>query len=201
MDAPISQVKHVVYVFIGLVLLLIIGPIIAVLPSPRQKEQMDLRHLAKGLGINIELTSITDPVPKQDKYISSLGKSLEPILKVIAYRKARKMPEEWRRATIVNWAIERRLESVDDDLPGNWCWVEGGPATLPMEFFTQLGAALAVLPDDVERVDEMNRVLSVYWHERGDAVAVRCIDQFLDSCAALLNAPPGVGSDDQEDHS
>ena len=190
-----------VYVFIGLVLLLIIGPIIAVLPSPRQKEQMALRQLAMGLGMNVELTSITDPVPKQDKYISSLGKSLEPILKVIAYRKARKMPEEWRRATIVNWAIERRLESADDDLPANWCWVDERPATLPMAFVTHLGMALAELPDDVARVDEMNRVLSVYWHERNDAAAVHRIDQFFDGCAAQLNAAYGVDSDDQEDHS
>ena len=105
-----------VYLIIGVVLLLIIAPIIAVLPSPRQKEQMALRQLAMGLGMNVELTRITDPVPKQDKYISSLGKSLEPILKVIAYRKARKMPAEWRRAAIINWAIERRLASQDDDL-------------------------------------------------------------------------------------
>ena len=190
-----------VYLVIGLVLLMIIGPIIAVLPSPRQKEQMALRQLAMRLGINVELTTITDPVPKQDKYISSLGKPLDPILKVIAYRKARKMPVEWRRATIVNWTIERRVESEDDDLPDNWCWVDERPATLQKEFVTHLGTALAELPDDVARVDEMNRILSVYWHERHDAAAVHRIDQFLDSCAALLNAAYGVDSDDQEDRS
>lgn len=190
-----------VYVVIGLVLLLIIGPIIAVLPSQRQKEQMALRQLAMGLGINVELTSIPDPVPKQDKYVSSLGKPLDPILKVIAYRKARKMPDEWRRATMVNWSIERRLESDDDDLPANWCWVDERPATLPKEFVTHLSTTLAELPNDVERVDEMNRTLSVYWHERDDAAAVRRIDQFFDGCMAILNAASGVDSDDPKDHS
>ena len=190
-----------VYVVIGLVLVLIIGPIIAVLPSQRQKEQMALRQLAMGLGINVELTSIADPVPKQDKYISSLGKSLDPILKVIAYRKARKMPDEWRRATMVNWTIERRLESDDDDLPPSWCWVDERPATLPTEFVTHLGTALVELPIDVERVEEKNRTLSIYWHERDDSDAVRRIDQFFEGCMVALNATSGVGSDDQEDRS
>ena len=195
------QVRHVIYIVIGVVLLLIIGPIIAVLPSQRQKEQMALRQQAMGLGINVELTSITDPVPKQDKYVSSLGKSLEPILKVIAYRKARKIVGAWRRASIIDWAVERRLESEDNDLQAGWCWVTERPADLPVAFVSHLGAVLPALPDDVERVDESGRVLSVYWHERDDAAALQRINQFFDDCSALLNAAVDVDSDDPKDRS
>ena len=66
-----------IYIIIGLVLLLIAAPIIAVLPSKRQKEQMKLRQQAMAQGISVELTSIDDPIPEQKKYITGTGKQLK----------------------------------------------------------------------------------------------------------------------------
>ena len=58
-----------IYLIIGFALLLIIAPIFAILPSARQKEQMNMRRKAMAEGVSVELTSIQDPVPNQDKYI------------------------------------------------------------------------------------------------------------------------------------
>ena len=115
-----------IYAIAAIVLLVIIAPIFAVLPSRRQKEQMALRKRAMGDGINVELTSIDDPVPKQDKYLSSTGKRLEARLSVVAYRMARPRRRQWQRAN-ANWCLERRAEAQDKELPGTWCWVPPPP--------------------------------------------------------------------------
>ena len=181
-----------VYIIIGVVLLLIISPIIAVLPSARQKQQMSMRRDAMALGINVELTSILDPIPRQEKYLSSAGKQLEPNLSVLAYRMARKAPQSWRKPTTVNWAIERRVSSVDAYLPDTWSWEEKKPENMSGELVDFIAAEIILLPDDVVRVDEIDRIISIYWSERSDADGVQQIAKFLDGCTRR----PEVKADD-----
>ncbi|HAK52538.1 MAG TPA: hypothetical protein DCM54_11645 [Gammaproteobacteria bacterium] len=185
-----------VYIIIGTVLLLIIAPIVAVLPSARQKQQMAMRRQAMGLGVNVEITSITDPIPKQEKYLSSTGKQLEPNLSVTAYRVARKMPQSWRKIPLVNWTIERRVASEGDDLPGTWCWDPNKPNDMSKELTDFIVAEIVSMPDDVVRVDENNRIISGNWHERGDVDGVQQIATFLDGCA---RRPEVKVDDDFED--
>lgn len=181
-----------VYIIIGVVLLLIVSPIIAVLPSARQKQQMSMRRDAMALGINVELTSILDPIPRQEKYLSSTGKQLEPNLSVLAYRMARKTPQSWRKPTTVNWAIERRVSSVDAYLPDTWSWGEKKPKNMSGELVDFIATEIILLPDDVVRVDEINRIISIYWHERSDSDGVQQIAKFLDGCTRR----PEVKADD-----
>ena len=181
-----------VYIIISVVLLLIIAPIIAVLPSARQKQQMSMRRDALALGINVELTSILDPIPKQEKYLSSTGMQLEPSLSVSAYRMARKMSQSWRKIPTVNWAIERRVSNGDPYLPDTWSWEKKKPEDISGELVDFIAAEIISLPDDVVRVDEINRIISVYWHERSDADGVQQIAKFLDGCTRR----PEVKADD-----
>ena len=74
------------YLIVVGILLMIVAPIMAVLPTPSQRKKMALRKAAMSLGINVEITSIDDPDPLQAKYLSSSGKQLPPILNVVAYR-------------------------------------------------------------------------------------------------------------------
>ena len=102
-----------VYVIIGVALLFIIVPIIAVLPSARQKEQMRMRAAARKAGIAVELTSIEDPEPAQDKYISPTGRALEPVLKTAAWRVQRDRGRGWRELPPVAWCGVRRATGWD----------------------------------------------------------------------------------------
>ena len=181
-----------VYIIISVVLLLIIAPIIAVLPSARQKQQMSMRRDALALGINVELTSILDPIPKQEKYLSSTGMQLEPSLSVSAYRMARKMSQSWRKIPTVNWAIERRVSNGDPYLPDTWSWGEKKPENMSEELVDFIATEIILLPDDVVRVDEINRIISIYWHERSDSDGVQQIAKFLDGCTRR----PEVKADD-----
>ena len=97
-----------VYLLIGGILLLIVAPIIRILPSRRQKEQMALRRTASSNGLTVELTHIDDPDPDPEKYLSNTGRPLPRVMAVIAYRKPVKKPAEWRRIPAVDWCVVRR---------------------------------------------------------------------------------------------
>ena len=182
---PVSpNMETMTYLIIGIILLLVIAPLFAILPSARQKEQMNIRKEAMGKGISVELTSIQDPIPNQDKYISNTGKRLEPILKVAAYRISRRKPRHWRLSPVINWGLVRGEDDAPD-LPGTWCWSEAKPEALSEEMGNFLVNEIASLPDDVVKIDEMNYVLSVYWHERSRQAGLASIVRFLNGCIEI----------------
>lgn len=172
------------YLIIGFILLLVIAPLFAILPSARQKEQMKMRREAMDKGISVELTSIQDPVPRQDKYLSNTGKRLEPLLKVAAYRVVRKKPLEWRLSPVIGWGLERGEEPCPG-LPEPWRWSQPKPDVLSEEMKVFLARELSSLPDDVVKIDEVNYVLSAYWLEGSGEVGLASIVRFLNGCVAI----------------
>lgn len=178
-----------IYIIIGLVLLLIAAPFIAVLPSKRQKEQMKLRQLAMAQGISVELTTIDDPIPDQKKYFTGTGKQLKADLPIAAYRIVRQQDRDWRREPEANWSLERRAEAQDTGLPGTWCWLQDKPDNLSPEFIRYLTDTVSRLPEDVVRIEEAGRVISVYWHERSEETGLQSIVEFLTGCLAIKPIP------------
>ncbi len=177
---------------------MIIAPIFAILPSARQKEQMKLRKLAMGQGIGVELTTIVDPIPKQDKYLSNTGRPLDPILSVAAYRLARPAPRSWKKPDSIDWAVERRADSASDssgDLPDSWHWVESKPDALPAAIELFLQQELALLPAEVVKIQEATNVLTVYWHERSGEEGLDRVIRFLQRCTEI---PTSVDSPDSD---
>ena len=176
------------YVIILIVLLIIIGPILAILPSKRQKEQMQKRQTAMKAGISVNLTRIDDPDPNPEEYLSNTGKPLERVLALIAYRLPHLRPSQ-RRHVACDWALERRLKraagSDDSELPTGWCWENTAPASLPAALREYLPRTIAGLPDDVVRVEERKNIISVYWKERGGVVELAKVIDFLTDCAAI----------------
>jgi hypothetical protein len=172
------------YLIIGIAIIFIIAPIFAILPSTKQKSQMKLRQSAMAQGVRVELTTIQDPIPRQDKYLSNTGKPLPPVLSVAAYRKVRPKPAQWRLAPRLDWVVEKR-EVLSKSLTGNWCWSPEKPSTISDEFESLLRAQLDTLPVDVVKIEEINYFLSVYWHESSGEEGLSAIVRFLDACTAL----------------
>lgn len=166
-----------VYVLIGVILIAIIVPIISVLPSARQKERMQMRMVARAAGVSVELTSIDDPNPKQDKYISYTGKRIPAVLKVVAYRLQRKRERDWRRLPRVSWCLLKDLDS-------NWYWKSEPTEVMNKELARWLDEVAPGLPADVVQIEEDSYNICVYWHERtlGDEQAVL---DFLKDCTEL----------------
>jgi hypothetical protein len=192
------------YLLIAVIILVILAPIIAILPSKRQKEQMALRRTAMGEGFSIEFTSIDDPDPDPEKYLSNTGKPLERVMKVVAYRMPRPRPQDWRRRPAVDWYAVRRPQkiTINSGMPDGWDWMESVPENMSDELTRQILNNISSLPDDVVRVDEEKYVMSFYWRERGDAGTLAEIVDFVRSCLAIDPFPrlesyddAGAGSD------
>jgi hypothetical protein len=176
-----------VYVIIGLVLLIIIAPIISVLPSARQKEQMVMRKSAREAGISVELTSIDDPNPDQEKYVSHIGKKIPAKLKVAGYRIQRRRIGDWRRLPAVNWCLEKKFED-------GWQWTETSQSMSGV-LKRFLDEEVPKLPDDVEQVEESDYNIVVYWRERTKGSEGNVLD-FLKRCAELALREPDKNEND-----
>jgi len=166
-----------VYLIIGLALLFIIVPIIAVLPSARQKERMQMRNIARQAGVSVDLTSIEDPNPKQDKYISNTGRPLPPDLKVTAWRVQRKRERNWRQLPEVNWCVQRMLDK-------SWRWSIEPSDDASDELKAWLNNSIESLPNDVDQVEESRYTITIYWHE-AEKGSEQIVLDFLKQCADL----------------
>lgn len=187
------------YVIIGLVLLLIVAPLFSILPSARQKTQMAMRKAAMAAGVSVQIAIIDDPNPRQDKYLSNTGKRIPARLSVAAYRIQRRRGNEWRALPKVDWCVHRKIADGPVGLPGEvvvqdpesrtWVW-----QTKPSELMSEalrvwLFDNIKTLPADVEQVEEMNYMITVYWHER-HATDEQVVIDFLKTCNDLpLHTP------------
>lgn len=179
------------YLGIVLVILVLIAPIWALLPSARQKEQMALRKRAREAGLRTELTTIQDPDPDTDEYTSITGKPLEQKLQCIAYRVPRPRPSDWRSLPAMTWTVVRG--------PGGWQWTQPFPEAASAELRQAVDSALEKLPHDAIRVDEERYVVSIYWHERGGEPGVDVIIEALKSISSTMAHTPRKSDDDESD--
>lgn len=174
-----------VYLIIVVAILLVIGPIIAILPSKRQKEQMAMRKVAMSRGLSVQLVNIRDPDPAPDAYLSNTGKPLEPIMKAMAYRIARRRPTDWRLIPQVDWCVFRKRDAPAGELPAGWAYEREPGDQMSNDFKGFLATHLDNLPSDVIKVEEVNYLLSVYWNERGGLDAVNAVLAFVDECREI----------------
>ena len=164
------------YLFIAIILLAIVLPIFSVLPSGRQRKQMNMRQAARAAGVSVELTTIDDPNPEQDKYISQTGRVIPARLKVVGYRIQRPRQNDWRQLSEIQWSLKRNLD-------GSWLWSSSG-GHLSRELKNFLEEAKEALPEDVEQVEESSYSIVVYWHERTPGSEANVL-KFLLNCADL----------------
>ena len=174
------------YIIIGFILLLIIAPIIAILPSARQKAMMAKRTEAMAKNIRIDLTQIEDPDPNPEDYISNTGKPLDRKCAVAAYRIPRTRSGNWRQLPSIDWAVNRvRAESNEDPVKG-WRWERQPDKKTSNDLNEFIVSNLTGLPNDVMRVEEKKFLISVYWKETGE---VQETIDFLTGCAEINILP------------
>ncbi|GAA0785867.1 hypothetical protein [Marinobacterium sediminicola] len=148
------------WLIIGFILASLIGSVMWVMPSPRQRYQAQLRMRARQMGIQVQLARITLPRAK--------GEVEQETVSVPAYRFIRDNLERVERDNWPSWEVHR-LETIDNEgLPAGWSWLKG-QGRLSSEAKVQLVALLEALPEDVVGVESTPLHLSLYWHEKGEA--------------------------------
>ena len=164
------------YVIIVVVISLIVVPLFSILPSARQRQQMKMRQTARAAGVSVDLVTIDDPNPDQDKYISHSGQRIPPRLQVMGYRIQRRPDPGWRVLHEIQWCLKRELD-------GSWHWVLKGPQLSP-ELINFIDASKGLLPEDMIKVEESSYGIIIYWHERTAGTEDDVLN-FLQKCAEL----------------
>ncbi|MFT7684873.1 MAG: hypothetical protein ACI9FB_000214 [Candidatus Azotimanducaceae bacterium] len=175
-----------VYLISIFVFLMILAPVLAILPSAKQRDQLKKRKLAMARGVRVQLTHIDDPDQDPAKYLSNTGKPLARKLPIVAYRLARPRPEMWREGVVNEWALHRDLRGSESTFfdfgVRGWHCVDRPPNGFEESWKNFFQLKLPRLPADVVRVEEKKYMLTIFWNEEGE---VDEILEFLSTCAQL----------------
>ncbi len=161
------------WIIIVLILLSIIGSMLWVMPSPRQRVQALLRQQAMRLGVKVKICRVVLP--------RALGETLVDERDCVAYRMPR--IERYRKprhtaAEPTTWQIFKVRSHANAGLPQDWSWSQGEgrlePATLAL-----MAELIEALPADIYGLESTPVGVAVYWEERGTPETVASIQQQL----------------------
>ena len=168
------------YLIVILVLFFIVAPIISILPSKQQKQQMAFRQTARAAGVSVGLVKIEDPDSDRDKYLSSTGRPLPRDLACVAYRRPRKKSHSKTAMPMPSWMLLRN-KSAGNQL----AWSEDETGGIDPIFRQLVESHISDLPVDVIRLEETAELVSVYWHEISDEQGLAKVLGFLNEVVAL----------------
>jgi len=148
-------------IIIVLVVCLVLGSMLWVLPSAKERQQMTLRRQAMRLGLQVQLSKLDDPNNPSDK------------IPCIAYR----LPHNQVAKASKSWLLYGKNIARNAD-SGGWgfAWRAVKPQASYLEKLTPL---LARLPDDAVALEFTPGAASLYWRERGQSEDVETIYQVL----------------------
>lgn len=174
-NVPQEEERNLVWLIIVFVVALIVGPVMYLKPTARDKRLTVLRMRARTLGLTVELTHLPQLNPRADERVSAAGRVLRPEFACTAYR----LPLQ-----VENFSADVRWQRIPPDasVPVN-VWRPGwhlAPPEGPREpadnrrLLEAPGAALLAeqllqLPDQWLAVGVDARFVSCFWRE--DAVA------------------------------
>ena len=129
---------------IVLVMLSLLGSMMWVMPSPRQRFQAKLRLEARKLGFTVQLVRLQLP--------RATGETEGDARNLPAYRLLRDNPNRRQRDAHLSWSAARVESLASDGLPAGWSWIKG-ENTLPKTSLDRLSGLLLALPAEVVAVE------------------------------------------------
>lgn len=176
-----------VLIIIGVTLLLFLGPLLWMRPTPRDKQLERLRARARTLGMHVSVKIIPDPDPHFSQRVTSGGKVLDPKREVAVYRLPIDLPAELDTAHAPVWEVARmrgdkegqdKLDAFNPGLQPGWQITRPG-LPLHAEVIAELSGLLAQAPGGTVLLDANSRSCGLYWRERGGEEAVDSILHLL----------------------
>lgn len=181
-----------VIIIICVTIALVVGPLMWLRPTPRDRQLERLRGHARSRGLNVSIREIPDPDPRPQDRVSSGGKPLQPTRNVARYELPLRLPGSVESRHAPDWEVIRLRHDVRSEveeavsaglLPG-WRFSRPG---LPLieSVVDRLSAALAGAPRGTAKVDGNAAALGLYWQERGAESEVDAIADLLESLRPL----------------
>ena len=147
------------WMIIILIMLSLIGSMMWVMPTKRQKYQAVLRSKAKTMGFQVQLEMITAPRAKGEMEAESRT--------MTAYRILRNGLSQEQKRTFKTWQVFRIESIADTGLPPGWSWSEGEGLLSP-EQLKGLGEIINNLPSGVFSIESTPVYAGVFWDEEGE---------------------------------
>ena len=144
------------WAIIVLIMFSLIGSMMWVMPSPRQRFQSKLRLEARKHGFQVQLSRLELP--------RAQGETETEAINVPAYRLLRGALPKGEREKWTEWSVGRVDAFANEGLPEGWSWIKGERTLNPakLAFVSQW---LKTLPKEVEAVESTAIHLSLYWRE------------------------------------
>ncbi|WP_432473889.1 hypothetical protein [Amphritea sp. HPY] len=146
------------WAIIVLIMMSLLGSMMWVMPSKRQKLQAELRLKASKLGFNVQMIRLTPP--------RAAGQVEPEVYMATAYRLPRFNLEKNERDSFVAWQIFRQTAVADEGLPEGWSWGVGERKLSEIQL-ARLGQLIAQLPVGVDSIESTPVHFSLFWDERG----------------------------------
>ena len=146
------------WAIIILIMLSLLGSIMWVMPTPRQRFQAELRAKAKPLGFQVQMVRLTAPRAK--------GETEPGQYSVMAYRLPRLNVDKKTADTIVPWHAFRVESIANTGLPVGWSW-GFGENVLSDEALALLKDMIDLLPAGVSSIESTPIQATVHWDENG----------------------------------
>lgn len=144
------------WTIIVLIMLSLVGSMMWVMPTPRQRFQAKLRLDARKHGFQVSLGNLALP--------RAQGEMEAQELKSPVYRLQRTNLARNERDSFTGWTVARITAIANEGLPSGWSWVKGEHALAPTRL-NQLGEWLESLPAEVDAIESDQIHLALYWRE------------------------------------
>ena len=159
------------WMIIILIMMSLVGSMMWVMPTKRQKYQAALRMKAKSLGYQVQLERLTAPRAKGEME----GESKD----MTAYRLIRHGLSKQEKNAFNSWQIFRVESIADTDLPPGWSWSKG-EKTLNSTQLELLNTILSRLPSGVFSLESSPIYIGAYWDEEGGDEVLEQLKEQLD---------------------
>ncbi|TVQ72048.1 MAG: hypothetical protein EA373_03480 [Oceanospirillales bacterium] len=152
-----------------LVMLSLIGSIMWVKPSPREKLISEIRLHARKLGFTVKMAEIE----------ATRGKGeMEPQkLRLPAYHLPRKYLTKSEKGQWICWQVFRTENAANRGLPEGWSWKKG-EFEVTKEMCDMICQLIEKLPKGVKALESTPIQFTVYWREEG---GVDVLDAIFDA--------------------
>ena len=159
------------WMIIVVIMMSLIGSMMWVMPTPRQKYQAALRLKAKQIGFLVQLEKVTPPRAKGEM-------EAEP-RDMTGYRVLRTGLSREAKSNFKTWQIFRVESIADIGLPSGWSWGDGERTLTDSQLDTLL-EMISKLPAGVFSFESTPAYVGLHWDEEGGDEVLEQLKELLD---------------------
>lgn len=163
------------WVIIILIVLSIIGSMLWMMPSARERMQAEMRQKAMTSGLRVQMVKLKCP--------RATGEAEAEERDMIAYRLPRKNLSKSEQQNFSGWQIFKLNTLAIRGLPEGWCWSKGEGEH--DQHLSLIASVIAELPVGSFSIESKTDAVSLYWTEGSGE---KMVDSIIKTLSQLVDA-------------